>query len=405
MRAGGLIIFLVPMLASALPARAADPTSLIRPRQPVAPFFQWNGNNGYCGETSLIQAGMNQGQWMSEYNARLICGTGLSQSGPDGFCTAHGDMANYNAQLLIENPNPGDSVFASAGLCLKNARLSYELYNYSAQPKGIDGYVHFMTWVKGQVIAGNQVTIGILNHGGSDPQYDHEVTVNQIGTFHAATDPAYYDDDVLYFDDHGNDGSSFRRGFTFGLLAQTRAGANEVSQDYSILIPGDSVLSATGGNGIDDNPNAITAADYAFSVSGPEDSDHVTLPVRLELVGSSTQGVANAPDAFDGYDFETPGVGECTNDPPGYWMGITLQVTVQGLVPGKAYNLYEYEFAGVSGVGADAALAVPTSRFNAHAASANRVTSFVASDTTYSEKIQSTSDRVIVYRCVPADAP
>ena len=31
----------------------------------------------------MMQAGLNNGQWMSQFNARLISGTGLSQSGPE----------------------------------------------------------------------------------------------------------------------------------------------------------------------------------------------------------------------------------------------------------------------------------------------------------------------------------
>ena len=41
----------------------------------VVPFYQWENDNGYCGEVSMIQAGLNNGQWMSQYNARLVCGT------------------------------------------------------------------------------------------------------------------------------------------------------------------------------------------------------------------------------------------------------------------------------------------------------------------------------------------
>ena len=29
----------------------------------------------------MIEAGLSNGQWMSQFNGRLICGTGLSQSG------------------------------------------------------------------------------------------------------------------------------------------------------------------------------------------------------------------------------------------------------------------------------------------------------------------------------------
>jgi hypothetical protein len=30
---------------------------IIQPAQPVVPFYQWENDNGYCGEVSMIQAG------------------------------------------------------------------------------------------------------------------------------------------------------------------------------------------------------------------------------------------------------------------------------------------------------------------------------------------------------------
>ena len=93
--------------------------------------------------------------------------------------------------------------------------------------------------VKQRVIAGDTVAIAVLNNGGNDPQYDHEVTVSKIGTNHSPTDSTYYDDDVLYFEDHGNGGASFNDGYTFSSLAQTRRSANSSNANiYSILISG-----------------------------------------------------------------------------------------------------------------------------------------------------------------------
>ena len=381
--------------------------NFITPKNPVIPFRQWNSNNGYCGEVSFLQAGLNQGQWMSQYNARLICGTGLSQSGKEGFCSAHGD-SNYNSQFLIENPNPGDSPFASAGLCLQNARLSYQLYDYAHAPTGMAGYRNYLSWIKAQVMAGNQVTIGVLNFGGSDSQYDHEVSVTRIGTNHDVRDPSYYEDDVLYFDEHGSGGSPYTQGFTFQSLAKSRSDANVMgAHKYSILIPGAfPTYSATGGDGIHDNPHPIVASNYAFSVSGPADLANDTLPVSLTLVGSSTNGSPNTPDSVDGYNFESPGLNDsCTNSPPSSWMTIKLRATVQALTPGTAYNLYEYDFNGITGIGAKAALAIPESNFNANAKMATKVTAFVADGATYTKTIQTTSDKIVAFRCVKANAP
>jgi hypothetical protein len=64
------------------------------------------------------------------------------------------------------------------------------------------GYQDYMQWV-----------IALLD-GGGDPQEDHEVSVIKIGTNHCLVsgpnntcaqfdNSRYYDDDVLYFEDHG----------------------------------------------------------------------------------------------------------------------------------------------------------------------------------------------------------
>src|ERR1700683_218280 len=175
-------------------------TSYIYPRQALKPFYQWENNDGYCGEVSMMEAGVNNGQWMSQFNARLICGTGLSQSGPNGACAAHAGQVDYNAQLLIEDPGTyvsGPNTYADAALCLANSRLSGTTFDYSTQSKGIAGYDEYMSWVKQEVISGHQVTLAVLMKGGSDPQYDHEVAVIKIGTNHSPTDPTYYSDDVV----------------------------------------------------------------------------------------------------------------------------------------------------------------------------------------------------------------
>ncbi len=412
----------------------------IYPRQTVTPFYQWENNDGYCGEVSMMQAGLNNGQWMSQFNARLICGTGLSQSGPDGACAAHHNNVNYNAQLLIEDPGTGVSgpnSYANAALCLSNSRLSASTFDYTGQPAGMTGFQQYMAWVKKEVIAGHQVTVAVLFNGGSDPQYDHEVTVMKIGTNHAPDDPTYYPDDVLFIDDHGVytlSGDRFTSnpaippgagsdttgctpyifGYTFASLASTRQQANaKNAHAYSIVIPGNhAIRTHTGGDGYStvpiDGPH-----NYGFSVAGPEDRSSETLPVTLTIAGPTyTNGLANPLDPLAGYDYENAMIGKsvwgtsCTNKPPSAWMiNLQLEMTVGGLTPGTAYNLYEYDFASVSGEGSGAALAVPTGNFNANANLATRVTTFTAASSSYSISVTTTSDKIVVFRCVPVGAP
>ena len=279
--------------------------------------------------------------------------------------------------------------------------------------------------------------MAILLNGGSDSQYDHEVAVIRIGTNHSPTDPTYYPDDVVYFDDHGVytlSGSSFTSnpaippgagsdstgctpyvfGYTFASLANTRAGANRKgARAYSIIIPGDSTIETyTGGSGYDPVPIA-GPHNYGFSVAGPLDPTSVTVPVALTIGGPTvTKGVANPLDPVAGYDYENPMIGtsvwglSCTNKPPGARMtNFVLQVTVSGLTPGISYNLYEYEFSAIEGEGAAAALAVPVQDFNANRSLATHVTTFTAAGSTFQQSITTTSDKIVVFRAVPASAP
>ncbi len=63
-----------------------------------------------------------------------------------------------------------------------------------------------MSWVKQHVIAGDPVTVGVLWAYGCDNEVPrpHRQHVTNIGTNHDdPTDPTYYPDDVLSWDDHG----------------------------------------------------------------------------------------------------------------------------------------------------------------------------------------------------------
>jgi hypothetical protein len=444
----------------------------IDPRVPVMPFYQWENNNGYCGEVAIMEAGLNNGQWLSQYNMRLVCGTGLSQSGPNGFCAKHG-VPNFNAQVLIENPDTGVSGpnrYAAAATCLANSRLHATTYDYTKQEPGMAGYENYMQWIKAEVMRGHQVGIALLD-GGGDPQEDHEVSVVKIGTNHCLTAGAnqtcavfdnsrYYEDDVLYLEDHGADtakpdtnpaippgaGSTtgctpYLYGYTFKALARTEAEENQLSnrypgQAYAIVIPGGAadatrfpwIYTGTGGNGYsarrgyEGDVRIRGPHNFAFSVWGPEDPSGVTLPVTLRIAGpTSTPRGLNPLDPVPGFGqdpinawYENPMIGKsvngnsCTNRLTG-WMTIqNLEVTVSGLTAGVAYNLYEYLVPGLSTtqIGAQAALPVPVSDFNQQADLASSVTSFTATGPTYTENVGSiSSSEVVVFRAVPVSAP
>ncbi len=460
------------LLGAAAPPGAS--TSYIVPNATVAPFYQWESNNGYCGEVSLMSAGLAAGQWISQYNTRIICGgffgpeangSGVSLLQAGNPLTKSDD---YNAELLIENPSQGLTGpydYDWAARCAANAGLSLAQYpsttGYQHANTGLAGYQDFMSWIKAQIIAGHQVTLGVMLNpaaGGSDPQYDHIVNVIKIGTNHAPTDATYYPDDVLYFDEHGvytlkvnakgvwsfatNPSVPLGAGsdttgctpyifaYSFASLVRTRAQENKSGAPaYAVVMPdtGTKVKTVTGnaapnGDGTTAVPGPHNAA---FAISGPLDTQGVTLPISLAIMGTATltsgTWVANPADRNSSppalYNYENPyiggAVGKCdngtclSNTQPAA-MQISLQATVRALSPGVAYNLYEYDVPTQTGsvTGTAAALPIPSSDFNAQASKASAITSFVAQGVTYTTALLTRpSNEIVVFRAVPASAP
>lgn len=334
----------------------------------------------------------------------------------------------------------GTNDYAHAGLCLNNTMLQNTIYEGVKEQSGIAGYQNFISWIKAQLIAGNYVSIGVLiKTSGGDSQYDHEVTVVKIGTNHSVTDATYYPDDVLYFEDHGAFTVSTSKthkvltttpdippgagdtatctpyifGYKVSDLAATRSQANTASRVYSIIIPGASVVTQQGTDGYKSTTSVISR-NWGFASSGVIDTHKVTFPVSITIVSSTTNGVANPKDSFAGYNYENPmvchgmtnylsGYACCNNQPAA--MSIGIQATVSGLTIGATYNLYEYDFNGIKGVGSMAKLAVPKDNFNAQAALATVKTTFTATASTYSRTVTRLSSQIVVFRCVLTTSP
>jgi hypothetical protein len=446
----------------------------IVPDGTVTPFYQWENNNGYCGEVSLMEAGLANGQWVSQYNTRLVCGgffgpeadaagESLQQAGIDP--RKSGPTGNLNAQLLVETPYQGLTGpydYDWAKRCATNAGLELLQYpsnsGFQMPNSGLAGYRDFMSWIKAQVIAGHRVAFGILDNGGSDPQYDHIVTVIKIGTNHAPNDPGYYPDDVIYFDDHG--GYTLKRNrsgkwrfannpgippgagsdaegctpyifaYSFASFVKTRQQENAKNAPaYAEVLPdANSVVKTTTGN---DGANGIGVTpihgphNVAFAISGPLDPQGETVPVSLAILRTFSfvngDWVANPADENSspaaGYNYETPYIGDesgrcargnCASNTQPAAMQMRLQATVHGLTAGTAYNLYEYDFPTQTGAatGNAAALAIPTGNFNLQSGAASHITAFVASGADYvANAVTRLSSEIVVFRAVPADAP
>ncbi len=124
----------------------------------VEPRYQWNENHGYCGEVCFITAGLNYGQYMSQYDARNFASPGMPQD---------------QGQLLLG---------MNATQAAEQMHLKAEEWDSSQGD--------FFAWVKDNINNGNSVSIGVymnqyLFYDDTDPDagdadYDHIVVVTDV---------------------------------------------------------------------------------------------------------------------------------------------------------------------------------------------------------------------------------
>ena len=321
---------------------------------PLPPRLQWNENYGYCGEVTFISAGLYYGQYLSQYDARAIASKGKPQS-------------TKKAELLLGT----NDQYAAAQM-----RLTGSEWTPGAHSTTDD----FLAWVKGEVIQGHPVAIGVYENWkrfyattpttatttptAGDPIYDHIVVVTGISSRYPLTLPAtYYPDDELKFSDNGlwtggtsdeTPGGEPTYFFTirFDSFQATRQKANTSANIYSL-------------------PDAVT--NYGIAITGIIDPGHETVPVRVAT----------------SLNYETPQIGKGSNTRP-MAMPLTLAVTVTGLQPGTSYDLYRY----------DTVSKVPTSGFGPQGTSWQL--QFTATGTSYTLVQPVLSSDQVIYRAVPA---
>ncbi len=318
----------------------------------IPPRLQWDANYGYCGETSLVSAGLYYGQYLSQFDARSAASSPLAQNRED-------------SQLL-----PGVNDVRAA----TRAHLQSQVWVNSTP--GPANTAAFLTWVKSRVLLGQPVIIGVYTNEyrfNNDPdptagqsEYDHIVTVTGVKSRHPMTLPAvYYADDTLTLEDHGiwtnaSGTSQYRFSYAFAGFPATRRQANrQTGPVYSL---------------------ANDEANYGIAITGVTDPQRLTLPVRV-----STNRNDESPAMRDG---------ATTRPAP---MPLRLTVSVSGLKPLVSYRLYRYSSLG----------AVPNSGFNAAAAKATKVWTFSVPRgvTRYVQTVPILSNEVAVFRAVPASAP
>ncbi|MFM8829175.1 MAG: hypothetical protein ACKOGE_07860, partial [Actinomycetota bacterium] len=356
---------------------------------PMPVRLQWNANNGYCGETAFIAAGMTFGQYTSQWTARQLA---------NGNPTPPVDQTRSSSQLKLSWPAQGSTWQRAATAMSLNAEgfnpKQYEDNSY--QYAGV-----FLSWVKNRFLTGSQVIIGMFNNtgllqetGSGDPEYDHIVPVMGIGSalpLKVNDDPGnqqdyeqkYYGTDQLTIGDNGlfgpfpasaanwgagntgtNPQGSTLYTATFDGVQKSRAQANEEEAACPYYSGGD-ITNACAPWVYSVYDNAKNLGNYAVAISGIVDDTSggpVALPVSLaSSINNEGQQSANMGSA-----------------PAGLPMSLTA--TVSGLTAGQAYNVYLYtDFASV-----------PTGSFNFNAAQATKSWKVTATGPTWNLSLSGT---------------
>lgn len=338
-------IFIALLLLPVFGTSNRDKTEINSWRNDIPPRLQWNGNFGYCGEVSLISAGLYYGQYISQYDVRAIA----IQNAPQN-----------QGQLLIGV----NDVYTASQMHLNS--IEWDTDNESNTND-------FLAWIKQNVVKGYPVIIGLYvneylfdgnsNPYAGDPDYDHIVPVIGIDSNRSFSDPDYRADDVLYFSDNGiwqvSGKTPYIYGYSFSSIQGSREKANNKNERIYSL--------------------SNDASNYGIAITGVTDLHGDTLPVRL------TTNV----------NYENPPIvdGSATRPTP---MPLELTITVSNLVPNVKYVLYRY----------NSITSVPDSNFNRNASQAYESWNIeISSGTTYVMTETIYSNEMAIYRAVKASAP
>jgi hypothetical protein len=307
--------------------------------------LQWRQNLGYCGEVSLISAGLYYGQYLSQYDVRALITYDGSQTG---------------GQLLI-----GENDTDAADLM----HLEYEEWDTDSQETTDE----FLVWIKQQIVAGYPTIIGLFANQyrfyestdplAGDTDYDHIVPVIDVSSNHPLSSPTYYGDDSLGFSDNGlwktQTPPIYYFNYAFAPFQTNREEANAPSGPVYSL-----------------NNNATN---YGIAITGIKDLNGDTVPVRIETYTN----------------YEKPDIVEHSNTRP-LPITLVLTITISELELNVPYILYRYDDLDL----------VPDSEFNANAANAYESWSILSRHhSTYILTEIIRSNETAVYRCVKASAP
>ncbi len=273
-------------------------------------------------------------------------------------------VSQYEARSLasrLPQSDPASQLLpgVNAVVAARALRLTAADWTEGADP------VALLAWTREQLRLGHPVVIGVYENGsafgeGGDTEFDHVVLA--IGTR----------GETLIIDDHG-----LWNPEDWSPADQTAAPPPyrfDIDPSVAILTrdqadaPGAPVYSLPAGVPL-----------YATAITGIDDPTRVTVPVSL------TTDV----------EYEWPAMADDSDAAPAA-TPITVTANIRDLTPGRRYVVYTY----------DRLEAVPTRDFNARAAQAATIETFLAdAESRTLLPVTIASSDLIVYRVVPADAP
>lgn len=198
----------------------------------IPPRLQWNANNGYCGEVSLISAGLYFGQYCSQYTARSLSSGSQKKElllGINGKYAATAMQLNSSEFYAENNPN-------RLGAWIRKNVLN-------------------LRPVITTVFTNERKFYGIKDLLAGDPDYDHIVPVIGIKT----SSTSFSSSDVLYFSDNALWAPNPSNQSSFSSSRNRRDANRATSPVYSLN----------------------KAAQYGLVINGVKDLDGDTIPVRL----------------------------------------------------------------------------------------------------------------------------
>ena len=325
-------------------------------RSEVVPRLQWNANSGYCGETSFICAGLNFGQYCSQWTAREQASPLPQDQGA--------------SQLLVGS---GDDTLAA-----QNMRLKASEFDGSAGET-----LRFIVWMKSHLASGHVPIIGVYNNTGdldeppslADGQYDHIVPVlgwDSDLPIIAEQGVQYHPGDFITFSDNGLYGAPpeypYLYRYPVGPFQGDRAAGS--APDGRVYTLPDKVQNC------------------GIVIEGVLDDDGDCIPVRI----SSSRHSEPSPD---------PRLAPGSTPTSPLWDGppaptpLRLTATVDLRGQSGPWTLYRYDdFAKV-----------PVRNFNAAAGSAVQHWHIPAGGPTFVVQHDAMSNETVVFRAVPACAP